>query len=319
MSNPDFLLEPDSIPIPRGLAVLLRDSMGIRSSDGAMFIQQLHYWLTKEEGFLHTDKKTNQTFRWIWNSYDKWREQFPWWTDWDFRIIVKALREHSLIIFDQLLDFGRNRIGCYRLNYEHEWLKPLIHHHSLDMTTDATGEQLPVATDDCTTDITETTTYTTSETTTHDVVEEESNVEEEIDEPTDEEVGIACTQIRALSPEIVINQTVRSAVRIGWANVPAALAYITEAIRTWKVKPDFNWTGLVVKALKNSALLVERNAQPPPKQYPRPSLEQLDSLGRLGSPIYTALNEPGYPEVLAVQIGDKAIAWWDALKLGGEP
>ena len=176
MSTPTFLLERESIPIPKNLARRLREKLKTRASDAAILIQQLHYWLCKEQGFLHTDKKTEKTHRWIWNTYEGWREQFSWLSDWDFRIIVKALREIGLILFEQLLDCGRNRTGCYRLNYEHEWLKALTHHHPLDITTDGTGEIPTPAFDDCTTDITKTTsTEITSDTTT--VVVEKETVE----------------------------------------------------------------------------------------------------------------------------------------------
>lgn len=126
------LLLPNSIPTPVDLAIKLREDLKTRASDAAMFLQQVHYWLTKEEGFLYTEEEEGQppqTHRWIWNTYQQWREkQFPWWTDWDFRVITKKLRELDLIVFKQLKDCGRDRTGCYRLNYEHKWLKALIPH-----------------------------------------------------------------------------------------------------------------------------------------------------------------------------------------------
>lgn len=144
---------------------------------------------------------------------------------------------------------------------------------------------------------------------------EEEEVEKP-DEPTNEEIGIVCTQIRALSPELQINQSVRSAIRLNWANVPSALFALKNAIRTWKVRPDFNWTGLLVKTLKTG--VTQDGDKIAVKEYPRPSLEQLEQLGLIGELIYTALNEPGYPEVLAVEVEGSAIVWWEALaQLGG--
>lgn len=52
---------------------------------------------------------------------------------------------------------------------------------------------------------------------------------------------------------------------------------------------------------------------PVAKEYPRPSLEQLDELGGMGEIVYTKLNEPGYPEILAVNTGSEVISWWEAL------
>jgi len=149
------LLEPNSIPVPVELATKLRDALKTRASDAAMFLQQLHYWTVSEVGFLY------EGVRWIWNTYAQWREQFKWWTDWDFRMITKKLREMGLIVFEQLRDYGRDRTGCYRLNYEHEWLQDLSA-PICSTVSDAIGEQLTAPADACATDRTETTPNTTT-------------------------------------------------------------------------------------------------------------------------------------------------------------
>jgi hypothetical protein len=48
------------------------------------------------------------------------------------------------------------------------------------------------------------------------------------------------------------------------------------------------------------------------KEYPRPTLEQLNQLGEMGELVYTQLNEPGYPEVVAVNTGEGVLT-----KVGG--
>lgn len=169
MTDSIFLLEPNSIPIPPRLALLLKKHLKTRASDGASFLQQLHYWIVKGEGILHDEKN------WIWNTYQLWLEQFSWLTEWDFRVITKVLRELDLIKFKQLRDCGRDRTGCYTLNYEHEWLKDLTNTVSCALS-DATGKQSSDAADSCTPDITETTPSTSPENTT--VLVEEENVEE---------------------------------------------------------------------------------------------------------------------------------------------
>ncbi len=40
------------------------------------------------------------------------------------------------------------------------------------------------------------------------------------------------------------------------------------------------------------------------KEYPRPTLEQLNKIGEIGELVYTGLNEPGYPSVVAVNTGN---------------
>lgn len=46
------------------------------------------------------------------------------------------------------------------------------------------------------------------------------------------------------------------------------------------------------------------------KEYPRPTLEQLNQLGELGELVCTKLNEPGYPFVVAVNTGEWVLPWW---------
>jgi hypothetical protein len=59
---------------------------------------------------------------------------------------------------------------------------------------------------------------------------------------------------------------------------------------------------LFVQALKVGAS-GEQEAVAVSKEYPRPTFEQLNQLGERGELVYTGLNEPGYPEVLALNTG----------------
>lgn len=133
---------------------------------------------------------------------------------------------------------------------------------------------------------------------------------EEQDQPTDEEVGEVCIQLRRLSPDISINPFVRSAIRSFWHNVPAGLARVKNAIASgWCKQP----TGLFVQTLKNGVSKELAVASVVNKEYPRPTLEQLNQLGQLGGLVYTKLNEPGYPEVVAVNTGEGVLPWWGVL------
>lgn len=114
------LLEPNSIPTPVGLATKLKSLLGLRASDGAMLIQQIHYWTLKEAG------RVVDGVRWIYNTYDQWLEQFPWWSKWDFRVVMSGLRSLGLVDFAKLNKRRYDQTGWYTLNYDHEWLKPLL-------------------------------------------------------------------------------------------------------------------------------------------------------------------------------------------------
>ena len=135
--------------------------------------------------------------------------------------------------------------------------------------------------------------------------------------PSAEEIKDVEIELRRLSPDININPQVKSAIRSFWHNVPAGLARVKTAIaQGWCKQP----TGLFVQTLKNGASRDEE-AVVVTKEYPRPTLEQLNQLGELGELVYTKFNEPGYPEVLTIKILGKneLLPWWVVLGICLEP
>ncbi len=69
---------------------------------------------------------------------------------------------------------------------------------------------------------------------------------------------------------------------------------------------------MFVQALKVGAI-GDGEAEAVAKEYPRPTLEQLNQLGEMGELVYTKLNEPGYPSVVAVNTGGGVLPWWMVL------
>lgn len=68
-----------------------------------------------------------------------------------------------------------------------------------------------------------------------------------------EEEGIlAIKEIREIecTPRIQINQQVKEVIAKNPENVDKAIALVKQAVQTWQVDENFNWTGLLVKALK---------------------------------------------------------------------
>ena len=115
-----------------------------------------------------------------------------------------------------------------------------------------------------------------------------------------------------MSPDISINPHVKSAIRSFWHNVPSGLARVKNAIAEgWCKQP----TGVFVQTLKNGAI-GDKEAVVVAKEYPRPTLEQLNKIGEMGELVYTKLNEPGYPEVVAVNTGEGVLPWWLVLGVG---
>lgn len=112
-----------------------------------------------------------------------------------------------------------------------------------------------------------------------------------------------------MSPDISINPQVKSAIRSFWHNVPAGLARVKNAISEgWCKQP----TGVFVQTLK-VGVAEQGEGVVIAKEYPRPTLEQLNQLGEMGELVYTKLNEPGYPEVVAVNTGNGVLPWWVVL------
>jgi len=107
-----------SIPLPVQLAGKLQSEFKSLTASAALFIQQLHYWTCKQFG------KIVEGRRWIYNSYQKWRDQMPWLSDYGFRKVRRLLVEAGIVKVEQLglREQGRDRSCWYALNYEHEFL-----------------------------------------------------------------------------------------------------------------------------------------------------------------------------------------------------
>ena len=56
----------------------------------ALFLQQIHYWLTKS-------KHTFEQRKWVYNSYEKWQKQFSFWSVATVRRILNKLERMGYI------------------------------------------------------------------------------------------------------------------------------------------------------------------------------------------------------------------------------
>lgn len=76
----------------------------------AIFIQQLHYWL-KDSSNLRDG------FTWVYNTYEGWQEQFPFWSVSTLRRIVTKLEKANLIIIANYNKLKIDNTKWYRINY----------------------------------------------------------------------------------------------------------------------------------------------------------------------------------------------------------
>lgn len=82
----------------------------------AIFVQQLHYWLSNPKVKGRIDEYGN---KWIYNSYSEWAEDnFPFWSEQKIGRIVRSAEEQSVVICEQLNAMQRDQTKFYRIDYE---------------------------------------------------------------------------------------------------------------------------------------------------------------------------------------------------------
>ena len=79
----------------------------------AIILQQIHYWL---------DPRINKNFRkgvyWVYNTYQEWERQFPFWSIRTIRRIITSLENQGLIISNQLEQNCGSNTKWYTINYQ---------------------------------------------------------------------------------------------------------------------------------------------------------------------------------------------------------
>lgn len=77
----------------------------------AIVLQQIHYWLNPK-----LNKNYFQNRFWVWNTYEQWQEQFPFWGITTIRRIIFNLEELGILETFTSGDF--KRLKHYTINYE---------------------------------------------------------------------------------------------------------------------------------------------------------------------------------------------------------
>ena len=83
----------------------------------AIVLQQLHYWISKTTSGIEFDGK-----RWVYNSYEQWVEQFPFWSSDTIKRTLTSLKTKGVISVEQLNKSKCDRTNYYAINYSHESL-----------------------------------------------------------------------------------------------------------------------------------------------------------------------------------------------------
>lgn len=93
---------------PLMVSPLLAKAIGLNE---AHLLQQLHYWLDHSQ-------TTHDGKRWIYKTYQKWKEQdFPFWSVDTIKRTKKSLEDKNLIITAKIASNSFNRVNYYTINY----------------------------------------------------------------------------------------------------------------------------------------------------------------------------------------------------------
>jgi hypothetical protein len=76
----------------------------------AIVLQQIHYWVQQA--------KPKGSERWVYNTYEQWAIQFPFWSPEAIRKIFKNLRDRGLVLSRPRASHAFDRVNEYTVNYE---------------------------------------------------------------------------------------------------------------------------------------------------------------------------------------------------------
>ena len=87
----------------------LASSIGLNE---AIMLQQIHYWLDPR-----INKNIYEEKHWVYNTYDQWQKQFPFWSVRSIRRIIQSLEEKNLLITKSLNSNNFIKTKWYSINY----------------------------------------------------------------------------------------------------------------------------------------------------------------------------------------------------------
>lgn len=107
----------------------------------AIVLQQIHYWVKKKGGGVE-----HQGLRWVFNSLERWQEQFPFWSQDTVKRALAALKAKGLVRVEKLSEVGRDRTNYYTIDYKQIALLEAssLHQCSSADCTDASVQVAPM-------------------------------------------------------------------------------------------------------------------------------------------------------------------------------
>jgi DnaD/phage-associated family protein len=86
----------------------LAEKLGLNE---AIFIQQLHYWLKDSNNI-------RDGLKWVYNTYEDWNEQFPFWSIRTLKRVITGLENNGFIITANYNQMKIDKTKWYRIDYE---------------------------------------------------------------------------------------------------------------------------------------------------------------------------------------------------------
>lgn len=83
----------------------------------AMLLQQIQYWLTETTSGVEYDGS-----RWIYNTIEEWKKQFPFFSESTIKRAFNSLKELGILRIEQINKSNHDRTNYYAINYGHQLL-----------------------------------------------------------------------------------------------------------------------------------------------------------------------------------------------------
>ena len=110
----------------------------------AIVLQQLHYWIADSKSGV-----THNGMQWVYNSYEQWIEQFPFWSVDTVKRALTSLKNQDLIYVEKINKSSCDHTNYYAINYDHSALidDSSVHRSIGANCTDRTGQNAPISTE----------------------------------------------------------------------------------------------------------------------------------------------------------------------------
>lgn len=82
----------------------------------AIAIQQIVFWVAETSSGIIDDNGD----RWIYNTYENWQKQFPFWSRDTVKRVMTSLRDKEIIFVRQMNRSSHDRTNYYTVNWDHK-------------------------------------------------------------------------------------------------------------------------------------------------------------------------------------------------------